>query len=84
MKKLVLAASLAALATIGFAATEASAKGGFGGGHGPFGHGPFGPGGWGHHNHFNGGWGFGGYRPVVYIPRCRMVPGVIGWVRLCR
>ncbi|MDF2118487.1 hypothetical protein PY365_23200 [Roseiarcaceae bacterium H3SJ34-1] len=80
MRKIMFACAFAALGTVGFAATEASAKG-FGGGHWG--------GGWGHHGHWGGGHFWGGPRfigrPVVYFaPRCRWVPGYAGWVRVCR
>lgn len=77
MKKLILAASLATFATLGLAATSASAKG-F---HGPHFHGGWGHG---HHHHFHGGWGYGGGYGFAYMPRCRWVPGYAGWVRVCR
>lgn len=83
MRKIMFACAFAALGTVGFAASEASAKGGHGHGHGGHGH-------WGHgHGHWGGGHFWGGPRfvgrPVVYFaPRCRWVPGYAGWVRVCR
>jgi len=83
MRKIMFACAIAALGTIGFAATEASAKGGghWGGGHGHWGGGH---GHWGGGGHYWGGPRFFGGPVVYYAPRCRWVSGYAGWVRVCR